>query len=364
MTRKLNREDKPTVTHDMRKKIQEAVDAMVIRQEAKKEFDRLMEGPAAPLDISLLEDIEDLEDDRYRIAGLMLWNANTILSAQNKTGKTTYVLNLAKSLITGDKFLGRDVEPIKPGNTVGILSYEMSKPQIGAWAHRVGIPADRFVVVNLRDARNPLRHTKDRQRLAEGLRERNVETLLVDSYFRAFVGDSQNDTQQASDFLSDLSTFAHTDCGALDLFVLAHKGWMADHTRGASGIEDWADSIISLKVEGKKGVRTMTAKGRLPEVDPVPVLYDPATHSISAGEPATDADTLRERIIGALRTGPKTVSQLSDALTISGKAPDRSSISKKLNEMEKDKQVTYTQQGKAKVWEIKTGALTRELDMS
>jgi hypothetical protein len=54
-------------------------------------------------------------------------------------------------------------------------------------------------------------------------------------------------------------------CGARDLFLTAHAGWDGERTRGASALEDWADSIITLtRDSGEDGssARYVRAIGR------------------------------------------------------------------------------------------------------
>jgi len=63
-------------------------------------------------------------------------SAGTLVVAQRKTGKTSLVLNCARSLITGEPFLG-EFEVQKISGRVGILNYEMSAGQLGGWAAQV-----------------------------------------------------------------------------------------------------------------------------------------------------------------------------------------------------------------------------------
>jgi RecA-family ATPase len=65
-----------------------------------------------------------------RIDGLMAHEAGMLLIAQRKTGKTSFGLNLARCLVTGDDFLGRF--PVRPlTGRVALLNYEVSAAQLG-----------------------------------------------------------------------------------------------------------------------------------------------------------------------------------------------------------------------------------------
>ncbi len=194
---------------------------------------------------TLAEVLERPAEPAARVAGLIPWEAGTLVAAQRKTGKTTLSLNLARCLLTGEDFLGRfTVRPLV--GAVGLLNFEMAALTAARWAKEHGVPGDRLVLVNLRGRRNPLRHPEDRERLARQLREREVESLLVDPFGRAYTGQSQNDSGEVGAWLVDLDLFARAEVGARDLILSAHAGWNGERTRGASALEDWADSIITL----------------------------------------------------------------------------------------------------------------------
>jgi hypothetical protein len=205
----------------------------------------------------------------------MVSGGNTLIVAQRKTGKTTLMLNLARSLLTGEDALGRfEVHPVAEGRTVAVLNYEMGAKQLARWAHGLAIPHDRLWIVNLRGRRNPLMHEQDRLALATELREHRAEVLLVDTFSRAFTGTDQNDNGQVSQFLSVLDRFAHGDVGAADLILTVHMGWGPERSRGASALEDWPDSIINLVKDDDDGKRYLSAFGR--DVD---VAEDEITHN-------------------------------------------------------------------------------------
>ena len=61
--------------------------------------------------------------------------------------------------------------------------------------------------MDLRGVSSPLADPEQRAQLAGYLRERGAEVVMVDTFTRAFTGDSENDTAQVARFLNDLSTF-------------------------------------------------------------------------------------------------------------------------------------------------------------
>jgi hypothetical protein len=139
----------------------------------------------------------------------------------------------------------------------------------------------RFYLVSLRGRRNPLSHDGDRAELAEQLRRHEVEALFVDPFSRAYIGKSQNDPGEVT-WLAELNRFARADANAVDVVLNAHAGWNGERSRGASALEDWADSIITLVTDpDDRTIRFMRAVGRDIDVDEDRLHYDPHTRTLS-----------------------------------------------------------------------------------
>lgn len=249
-------------------RVRAEVQRSLIRREAARQLAALDAAGQPAVDIASLADVLDRPaPPRDRIAGLIPSDASTLVSAQRKTGKTTFVLNLARSLLTGEDFLGRfDVVPIE--GTVAILNYEVSEHMLARWAAEIGVDPNRLTLVNLRGRRNPFLADEDKAALATALRARGTEVVVVDTFSRAFTGANPNDTGEVGAWLNQLEQWMRTDVGATDLVLTAHAGWNGERTRGASGLEDWPDAIIRLtKEEGEEGNRYMSAMGRDVDVE-------------------------------------------------------------------------------------------------
>lgn len=250
---------------------------------ARKQLASEKVGPAPPFDSGLLGEIlARPEEPPHRIHKLLPADGGMLVVAQRKTGKTTLMLNLARSLITAEPFLGT-YTTIPARGRVAILNYEVSGGQLGRWADQVAVPADRLLLVNLRGRRDPLSHREDRARLADLLREHQVESLIVDPFGRAYTGASQNDSGEVGAWLVDLDTFTRTEVGARDLILTAHAGWNGERTRGSSSLEDWADSIVTMTLgsgDDDKS-RYLRAIGRDVSVDEDRLHFDPDTRLLS-----------------------------------------------------------------------------------
>lgn len=284
-----------------------------VRHAAQEAFRSENEPSAPPFDSGTLGEIlARPPEPPMRIDGLVPWDASTLLVAMRKTGKTTLTLNLARSLLTGRDFLGKfAVLPVS--GIVGILNYEVSGATLARWAEEHGLDHRRFYMVNLRGRRNPLSHAQDRALLAARLRGRGVESLIVDPFGRAYTGVNQNDPGEVGTFLSDLDAFARTDVGARDLILTAHAGWVAEHSRGSSTIEDWPDSIITMTRDPKdQDIRFLSAMGRDIDMEEDRLDFDRPTRTLSLSGAGSrkrikavkeDAET-KDDILDVLRANP------------------------------------------------------------
>lgn len=276
-----------------------AVEAHRIKvRECARELHEAQRALAAPpFDAGLLADVlARPSEPPDRVEGLIPSSAGTLIVAQRKTGKSTLLLNLAKALLEGEYFLGQFATRQISGR-VAILNYEVSGAQLARWAHEARIPDDRLYLVNLRGRRNPLSHADDREVLAEQLRAHAVESLLVDPFGRAYTGQNQNDAGEVGAWLSGLDQFARTQIGAADLILTAHAGWNGERTRGASALEDWADSIITLtRDRDDEHRRFLRAIGRDVDVDEDELTYTPDTRRLTlAGTGSRKAASTQRR---------------------------------------------------------------------
>jgi len=285
-------------------------------------------GQAPPFDADLLVDVLTRpQEPPHRVDGLIPSQAGTLIVAQRKTGKTTLELNLARSLIGGEDFLGRFPVRATTGR-IGLLNYEVSAGQLARWAHEAGVPTDRLYLVNLRGRRNPLGNAADRQQLAAQLRQHEVESLIVDPFGRAFVGKSQNDSGEVGAWLATLDRWARGDCGVADVILTAHAGWEGERTRGASALEDWADSIVTLvRDKDDEQVRYLRAEGRDVLVEEDRLNFDADSRTLrlaGAGSRKSAAktrnvDELVEPVVKAVAAAPGiTGNKLTQALRSAG----------------------------------------------
>lgn len=276
--------------------------------------------PVKPFDAGTLAEILARPPEPVaRVENLMPWQASTLIVAQRKTGKTTLVLNLARVLLAGGRFLGSfPVRPVQPEASVAFLNYEVSAAQLARWVAEVGVPVDRLFVVNLRGTSNPLATQAGRAGLADLLRSHNIESLIVDPFGRAYTGEDQNKPGEVGAWLADLDRFAREEVGALDLILTAHAGWQGERSRGASALEDWPDSIVTLTRDDDTGSRFIRATGRDVDLEEDRLDFDPDTRTLSLSGTGG-------RKVAAARTRTEDTEQR--ILTILGRDENRDGLS-------------------------------------
>lgn len=260
---------------------------------ARAEAERLWVAERAaesrrPLVLGSVAELSTLpKPEAERVQHLVPAEGSVLVVAQAGAGKTTLLMNLCLSLLSGTSFLDY-CKVQKVTGTVALLSYEMSLHTLVGWAQKVGVDPDRLLVVDLRGVSNPLADAESRRELADYLRERGTEVVLVDTFTRAFTGDSENDTAQVARFLNDLASFTRQEVGASELILTAHAGWNGERARGSSGLYDWPDSIVRI-TKTQDGTRFLdTVKVRDGEgLEPHVLDYDPSTHRLVIGQVGT-----------------------------------------------------------------------------
>lgn len=294
-----------------------------VEREARLRLGREGVDSAPPFDTGLLSEIlARPQEPQWRIQDLMPADGSMLVVAQRKTGKTTLMLNAARSMLTGEAFLSK-FPCRRAAGTVAILNYEVSGPQLAKWAQRVGVPQERLVLVNLRGRRNPLVYDEDRETLAALLRDHGVECLIVDPFGQAFGGKSQNDAGEVGSFLAGLDTFARSEVGARDVILTAHAGWNGERTRGSSALEGWADSVLTMTFGPDNQTRYLRAIGRDVGVDEDRISFDPETRlmamtgggSRKQANRASKAETLVQPVCDTVRDNPgMSTTELVDAV--------------------------------------------------
>jgi AAA domain-containing protein/bifunctional DNA primase/polymerase-like protein len=281
--------------------VKEAADADALRRAAG-------EIPAPwlkPLP-DLLSEVD--EEAVYRIDRLFPTGGNVLLVAQYKSGKTTLLGNVIRSLVDAEPFLGVvdpdpmedapagfTVAPLEDGERVVLLDLELDERTLRRWLRDQGISnRDAVSVRSLRGrvAEFDIRDAESRTRWADLLREMGCRVLVVDPLMPllAHYGCDENDNSEVGRVLYALDQLK-AEAGISEMFIAHHMGHTAERGRGASVLRGWPDAEWKLTREGKKGEepppdaqRYLSALGRDVDVPEFGLTYDPATRRYTAGE--------------------------------------------------------------------------------
>lgn len=223
-----------------------------------------------------------------RVRDLHRVGYNTTISAAYKTGKTTLGGNLIRALADGGHFLDRfAVNP--PSGRIGLLNYELTDVDMLDWLEAQGIGSvDRVAVLNLRGVPFTLSVEQHTAELVAWCRDMDVEVLHLDPHRRAFAGfGSENSNDDVNRFTDALDVLKR-EAGVADLFLYVHMGRMsgemgAEHARGATALDDWADQRWVLTKNDQQD-RFLYADGRLPYLPEFKLDYDADSRRLSAGE--------------------------------------------------------------------------------
>lgn len=221
-------------------------------------------------------------DQPWLVDGLFAVGSRVMITAQAKAGKTTMVLGLARSLLTGEKFLGRyEVEPLAAGETVVFLDFEVHQNTFRGWAEKMGLDAvaDRLYRIGLRGEVNPFSDEESQAWLVEQLREVGCRVLLIDPFAMAYgatEAGSENDNSAVAAWWATVNQIA-TEAGVGEVVLVAHAGKGASKSaRGASALEGIPDALWYLTVDETETSRIVSfeAKGRDVDVEKQIVTWD------------------------------------------------------------------------------------------
>jgi len=192
---------------------------------------------------------------KWIIDGWMSEGSRALATAPFKAGKTTLIGNLMRSVTDGDLFLEEAiVNPLKDGETIVLLDFEMSANQLKEWTKEQQIRnPHRLVVKPLRGTARSFNIVDSKCRLewAKALRLVNCKFLVIDCIgpvMAALDIDESNNTQVAK-FLRLIDELL-VEAGIHNCWLVHHTGHDDKRPRGASTVLGWCDVTITLSRSG------------------------------------------------------------------------------------------------------------------
>jgi hypothetical protein len=224
-----------------------------------------------PLSALLAEPDEPV---RYLIDQLWPVGGRVLLAAGAKSGKSTLVSNVVRTLVDGGRFLMRFDTVRRYLGTVAVIDTEMPRDMIRRWYRDQKIDNPTGMVVY------PLRGSavafdvQDGPRRAEWaarLRGHGTRVLIVDC-LNPVLSACNVDESSNAEVGPWLEAFARLldEAGIGEALITHHMGHGTERSRGASKLLDWPDAVWSLVrphegdgMEGEAGpARYLSAIGR------------------------------------------------------------------------------------------------------
>lgn len=228
------------------------------------------------------------------LGGLLAEGHNGTLAGQYKAGKSTVRDNACAALASGEAFLG--IFDVRRPYRVAVLDYEMAPDDSRARLRRLGLSDEalsRILVICLRGVGLSLTSPAGRRWVVDRLTEHGTEVAILDTYGAASAPsvESENDNAGGRRFLSTWDAIKD-EAGVATSLLTHHFGRGqqdegAEHGRGATVLDDWADVRIVLTRDRESGQRFLASEGRgsydLPESR---LYFDEATLRLSLPESA------------------------------------------------------------------------------
>lgn len=262
--------------------IEEEVARLRIRDTARQRYAaEQFPDDALPSLLSLTDLLAESDEDvRYLVDGLWPVDGKIVLAAQNKSGKTTLIGNLVRSLVDGTPFL--DTYRVAPVSRIVLLDNELSKGMVRRWLRDQGIDnTDAVQVVPMRGRLSAFNILDPDTRAKWAERIGPADVLIFDPLRPALDSLALSEDKDSGRFLEALDELVAT-AGIGQLAVVHHMGHSGERSRGDSRIEDWPDAKWKLvKMDPADGTeenywpRFFSAFGRDVDQEEVQLRFNP-----------------------------------------------------------------------------------------
>lgn len=314
-------------------------------------FDTVADGLAAPR-----------EPRQFLVDQLIIENGNVLVTAGHKTGKTTLGWNLLRALCDRVPFLDSfDTRPL--AGRVAYWDYELDADYAYTELAKIGLRrGDLAVMLNLRGHSMPIENDLVAEWAVTWLRERDTEVWVLDPFGAAFSGEENSNTE-VREWLKRLDMIK-MEAGVKELVLVTHSGRSivdegAEHSRGASRLEDWPDVLwkYTKDTTGAENIPTtqryLTAFGRGVDHPEFALSYDPLTLRLSHIEGSGSRSEQRRAALAdaiirhVMAEGPCNTSSIKSAV------PGKSEyVTKALAELVKDGVLAKEEVGTSNIYSV------------
>ncbi len=289
-------------------------------------------------------------DTAWFVDGLVPVNGSLGLFAERKAGKTTMVVDMVRTALSGEPFLGRFDTHLPDGSRVTLLDTEMSVDMLHYEYTKVGVPADDLERIDLHPLRGrsrllDLRDEATRARWRELISPRSM--IVVDCLYNVLAAAQIDESSaQVADIIDGFKALA-VECDAVALVIVHHLGKDPEKgARGHSSIEGSVDTLATIRLDGPPAAdtaRLFSATGRLDVNVPSARLMrgEDFRLTLSASTPSADrakaADHKDDDIVWELISDHpgKSVRSLEDLPTQTRHGVSRARLRRSVNRLHK-----------------------------
>ncbi|QIK49644.1 AAA family ATPase [Gordonia hongkongensis] len=267
-----------------------------IREEARARLRREQAaGISIPPRISLTDFLAQPDPPiAYRIDRLHPIGGRSLLAAQKKAGKTTFIGNLMRCLVDGGDFLGRfTVSPLH--GRVALIDNELHETTLRRWLRDYNITNTGAIDVHPLRGKVSTFNILDpdiRTRWAADLRAANTNLVVLDCLRPFLDALGLNEHTEAGQFLVAFDELL-SEAGVDEAVVVHHMGHSGERSRGDSRIGDWADAnwkIVREDAEDDASTRYFSAFGRDVDIREGRLAFDKHSRALTfAPTSRTDA---------------------------------------------------------------------------
>lgn len=257
----------------------------------------------------------------FLVEGLWPYDGTTLHIAQRKTGKTALCVNLTRSLVDGDPFLGRFA--CAGGERVAVVNLEDPANAFADLLERqriVDVSSVLPVSLNGNARAFDVMTDQGRARWASALGSEGITVLIVDPLKPLIDAFGLDEWRQTGELFNAIKACAR-DAGINHVHVSHHAGHSSEggrvRARGDSSLEGTADALWFSTMDDPtdaRSIRQFSALGRGVSVDRGALLLDAATGRQTYTTKASGLVALKRSAVVDYLTkgGPATRQELID----------------------------------------------------
>lgn len=201
------------------------------------------------------------EPVEYRIDRILPIGSRALMAAPAKAGKTTFMGNLVRCLVDGDRFLDA-FDVVRPQGGVLVIDDELDERMLRRWTREQGINrTDQLHFIALRGQVSTFNILDESTRAlwAATIRATGATFVVLDCLRPVLDALGLSEDKDAGRFLVALDALM-TEAGVPEFVVVHHTGHAGERSRGDSRLVDWPDVLWRLvRQKDENGTADMAA---------------------------------------------------------------------------------------------------------